>query len=308
MLNSVTILIASYKRKQLLYRLLVSLRNFENAAYIKRVIVCDNDSVGQEALALINEFAPSDFPFDIIGVLEKGPGISYARNRLLQEYEKFGDCDFVALIDDDEFVSDNWLKNLIASAEKFGADVVGGPVQSIMEDPHVPTYIANSNQFRVVKLPDQIINMVSSTENVLIRSNILRLLHYPYFDIEFSKTGGEDADFFQRLKDTGALFCWSGAALVFEHIPRTRSNLKWLLVRSYRRGANTSWRVIHRKSTIIQKVKVIISPLLIIIFLLSFIASLPVSKTRSINQLCKMATSLGYLLGTLNLRVKEYHE
>ena len=166
--------------------------------------------------------------------LRKRACISHARNRLLQEYEKFGDCDFIALIDDDEFVSDNWLKNLIASAEKFGADVVGGPVQSIMEDPHVPTYIANSNQFRVVKLPDQIINMVSSTENVLIRSNILRLLRYPYFDVEFSKTGGEDADFFQRLG------LWSTFLLVWScfilNISRTRSNLKWLLVRSYRRG------------------------------------------------------------------------
>ena len=44
----------------------------------------------------------------------------------------------------------------------------------------------------------------------------------PHFDPQFALTGGEDKDFFLRLKALGARFAWAAEAVSYTAVPATR--------------------------------------------------------------------------------------
>ena len=56
---------------------------------------------------------------------------------------------------------------------------------------------------------------------------------------------GEDKDFFVRAKAAGAKFAWAGDAIIYDHVPPSRANLKWALSRAYSAG-NSDMRVFLR--------------------------------------------------------------
>jgi hypothetical protein len=64
----------------------------------------------------------------------------------------------------------------------------------------------------------------------------------PWFDPAFALSGGEDRDFFQRLKAAGARFAWSDEAVARGFVPATRTSLTWALTRAYSIG-NSDMRV-----------------------------------------------------------------
>ena len=57
--------------------------------------------------------------------VEPNRGVSFARNRSVR---MAGECDYVGFVDDDEFVEENWLDELLNAQVLYNADVVLGPV------------------------------------------------------------------------------------------------------------------------------------------------------------------------------------
>jgi hypothetical protein len=51
-------------------------------------------------------------------------------------------------------------------------------------------------------------------------------------------SGGEDRDFFVRLKARGAKFAWANEAVAFDLVPESRANLTWVLQRAYSVGSS----------------------------------------------------------------------
>jgi succinoglycan biosynthesis protein ExoM len=67
------------------------------------------------------------------------------------------------------------------------------------------------------------------------------------FRPELGRSGGEDEDFFNRLRDAGGRIGFAPAALAYETIPSDRATLRWLMRRSFRTGQTYGARL-HGRS------------------------------------------------------------
>lgn len=199
------------------------------------VFVADNDAIRREACGVCNEVAP-DFRWPLKCEIVEERGISAARNAIL-ERARNRDAEFVAMIDDDEVADQSWLSQLLAMQRQTGADVVGGPVESIFAANQTAEY-ADLSYFNSAPHRPGRIECLDATNNVLISCSALSLIAWPQFDPEFGLTGGEDKEFFTRVGTRGLSFGWAPAAIVKEHVPASRSRSRWVLRRAFRIGNN----------------------------------------------------------------------
>jgi len=166
-------------------------------------------------------------------VAENRRGIAQARNRAIQEA---GDADFVAFIDDDEIPTPTWLDELLATQREFSADVVCGPVRPRFAH-GVPEWIKAGRFFhRPVYVSGKNLDWCG-TNNVLIRKGVFAAVKT--FDERFALTGGEDTQFFLRVRQAGYSIVASSDACVEETVSISRANLGWVLRRAYQSG--NSW-------------------------------------------------------------------
>ena len=129
-----------------------------------------------------------------------------------------------------------WLDELLWTQAHFAADVVSGPVIPDYER-DVPNWVRAGTFFtRSIHHSGQKLDR-SHTGNVLIRQNVLH--EVTGFDEEFALTGGEDTQFFLRVRQSGFNIIGSSRAVVHESISRSRANLPWILKRAYQSG--NSW-------------------------------------------------------------------
>lgn len=234
--SSIAICVATYRRNDDLTRLLssigTSLQAFEKWP---RVLVVDNNPEADAAQA-VHRFAFVDY------FHEPEPGIVAARNRALREIgEK---CSAVIFLDDDEWVSSTWFIEIVAAAERNGADVTWGPVESVL-----PSDSADHKRLHGLiqrrSHPDGAVLEWAATNNVLIRRTGLGRLEEPWFSPEFSVTGGSDAELFWRLRRAGGTIAWAERAVVYEDVPPERATLHWAWRRTIRYG-NVSARLLMR--------------------------------------------------------------
>jgi len=218
----VAVLVCTYRRPELLSRLLESLANQE----LDRpwdVVVVDNDPA-----ASAREVATQG-PLSVRYVVEERPGIAAARNRALQEA---GDVDTVVLVDDDETADPGWLAALVATCEREGADVVTGPVVSVLS-PGAPRWFVRGGFTQRRNLPEGTRLRTAKSGNTLVRTAVLGEAR---FDESFSRSGGSDSDLFWRLAAKGARIVWCHDAVVRETVPPERQNLRWVVRRDLRGG------------------------------------------------------------------------
>lgn len=148
--------------------------------------------------------------------------------------------------------------------------------------------------------------MIHGTSNVLIRRAAIEALTPPWFDTAFALTGGEDKDFFTRLRRRGARFAWADDAIVYSLVPVSRSNRSWALKRSYRVG-NSDMRVFmkHERAFVAWLVEVLklgaaltITPVMTILFA-------PLPRWR-MSWACRFTRAAGKLAALLGVRYHEY--
>jgi succinoglycan biosynthesis protein ExoM len=232
--------ICTFKRAELLRRLLTSLSDLHTGGLFSlSVVVADNDAM-QSARPVVAGFSSlSRLP--VTYCVEPQQNIALARNRALSH----ADGDFVVFIDDDEFATENWLHDLLRTCLAYGADGVLGPVKPFfdVEPPQWvrkggffdrPTYPTGSK----MKWPE------TRTGNVLFRKTILNSLETP-FRPEFG-TAGEDVDFFRRMMEKGYVFVWCNEAIAYEVVPPSRCTRSYFLKRALLRGSNFPKHPRHR--------------------------------------------------------------
>jgi succinoglycan biosynthesis protein ExoM len=190
------------------------------------ILVVDNDAdrtgepiVRQEARGL-----------EVRYLSEPQRGLARARNRLVHEARG----EFVAFVDDDEEVSPRWLAELCAETARHGADGGIGPVLPRFHA-SAPQWMVEGRFFDRERLPTGTVLHWKSTRtgNCLIRRAALTALAGP-FDLRFDLTGGEDSQMFRRLIAGGARLIAIDSAIVYEHLPATRTTKRWLLRRWFR--------------------------------------------------------------------------
>lgn len=246
MLPHVSVCICTYKRPELLRRLLRTLEHQQtDGAFTFSVVVADNDP-DESARQICEEVVP-DTTVPIVYTSEPLPNIARARNAALRH----ATGTFVSFIDDDEFPGPRWLSALLSACGQYCAAGVLGPVRPHFDEPP-PQWVLNG---RFCERPEHPTGREMAwsecrTGNVLLRRDSLPQ-DAPVFREQFG-TGGEDSDFFMRMTGAGHAFRWCNEAVVYETVPPDRWRRSYMLRRAILRGSLTMqlpgshWRYLVR--------------------------------------------------------------
>ncbi len=194
------------------------------------VIVVDNDEAGSGRGA-----ATASGDRRVRYVVEPRPGISAARNRILDEA---GDCDVLVLIDDDELPQAGWLAHLLDAYVRFDADAVSGPVRAVFRggsDPWIEASGAYRDSERHARATGMVIGR-AATNNLLLDMRTVRRLELR-FDDDMGLTGGEDSLFTGQLTRAGGRIVWCAEALVDDQVPTERNTRDYSLRRRFATSA-----------------------------------------------------------------------
>lgn len=230
----VAICIITFRRPEGLKRLLDSLNRLEfknQPPPDLQLVVVDNDPAGL-AHAYCQRIR-SELKWPMTSGVEPRRGIAAARNTSFAHAP--ADAEFVAFVDDDEYVEPGWLEALLETQQAHGADVVAGAVIAEYEE-GTPDWVKKGGFFQRHRFHTGDRIKLCATCNVLVRASVLRKLG-TVFDEQFSLTGGEDTHLFLRLFVAGCTMVFANEAIVHEQVPVSRANVKWLTMRAYSGGS-----------------------------------------------------------------------
>jgi succinoglycan biosynthesis protein ExoM len=233
---SVAVCIPTFTRPAYLEQLLWSLTKLQRDDLSMHVVVVDND-VNGSAEPRVRHFGAL-LP-NVVYEIEPVRGIAAARNRLVSIAAHIG-ADYIAFVDDDEWVEPTWLRNLVHTAREYQAEVVVGTVLPHY-DAAVPSWIVAGRFFdgQLHYTTGRQLRGCYSTANVLLKRDCLDGLEGP-FHRAFDLTGGSDYHLSQCLYRRGVRVVWCAEAVVHEHIPASRGNARWLLKRAFRSGVTAA--------------------------------------------------------------------
>lgn len=260
----VVVCIPTFRRPGFLRHTLRSLAD-QSTPFQFGCVIVENDNRDRAGAIVAAEFLNAGLISGLC-VLEPRTGNCMAINcAFAAARDAFPDARYFAMIDDDEFASCEWLARLVQSAERSGADIVGGPVLPEFEQPEKAN-LAKHPFFCPPYDASGAVPMVYGTGNCLIRKSVFERVETSSFDLRFNYLGGGDTDFFSRCRDAGLQFYWDHDAVVFETVPIRRTRVSWLVARGLRIGAINY--LIERKRTKSVGVRLlIVSKSLAILFL-----------------------------------------
>lgn len=301
----ISVCVATYQRPEGLKRLLIGLNNltFSKCKTPEiEVIIVDNDATGSASKVCSNLLL--DFQWKMKYSIEQHRGISYARNKAIACVNK--DTNFIAFIDDDEVPHTSWLDELLSVQQIHNADVVTGPALPHFIKSDVPNWVIQGKFFDPQRYPTGHPLKVAFTNNVLIRSTILKEINKT-FDERFALSGGEDSHFFMRLFRAGYKLIWANEALVYEWIPESRTNMKWILQRGYLGWSRHSFceRELY-PSIILLAIRITKGIALIAQGLCFILPSLFFGQHQFIKALLRIYKGVGTLAGIIGMRYEVY--
>lgn len=220
--------IPTFQRSQLLDLALKSIES-QAASSMIHVLIVDNDPD-----CSAREVAERAWAMPVFYYSEPRPGVVHVRNRILTEAQHLS-AEAIIFVDDDEEVSAEWLQALLRMHNEFPHAVLGGPVHYVWDEKTRPSRL----QLMTMK-PQNWGNgdRISTTGcgNSFIPITSLRLLESPYFDEDFSLSGGEDTEFFSRITASGGEIRWCADAYVYEFVPITRTTRSSVIKKIARAG------------------------------------------------------------------------
>jgi succinoglycan biosynthesis protein ExoM len=299
----VTLAIPTFRRPKGLERLLLAVAKLETKATV-RILIADNDGESQEGAAVVQRLQAVAYPWPVDVFVVDERGIAQARNALVERALADG-FDYLAMLDDDEWPEAGWLDAFLRVAAETGADALHGAV--VPEFETAPgCWAKHCYGFAPLRGTTGAVAMIHGTSNVLLRKSLFAMIAAPYFDSRFALSGGEDKDFFTRVRNAGARFAWADDAVAHADMPASRSNPRWAVQRAFRVG-NSDMRVFIKHTSavrdkLIECVKIAgalaLSPPLALL-------AAPVAEWRML-PVCRFARAAGKLCAALGLRYDEY--
>ena len=120
----ISVCICTYRRPQMLSRLLNALGDIDTAGlFTYSIVVVDNDRTGSSR-TLVADFAESS-RLPVSYAIEPRQNIALARNKAVAH----ADGDFLAFIDDDEVPTRGWLRHLFEACGRYDVDGAPGPAR-----------------------------------------------------------------------------------------------------------------------------------------------------------------------------------
>ena len=229
------ICICTYNRNQSLYNCLKSFEKIILFNNLKISFLILDNSINNKSFILINKIK-KNYKYKILQINEKKRGIVNARNRCLKEAKKIN-CDYIAFFDDDCTIDKYWFKNAFKLIDGQEAQILTGPQIYEKVNKISSNNLNNLGEIFEKKINKKISNVNwAASNNVLIKKKIIEDEKI-FFDINLNKFGmGEDQLFFSILKKRGYNIFWSKDLKVYEKMHEHRTNLKWMINRSFRLG------------------------------------------------------------------------
>lgn len=228
-LEKVAILICTYNRNEKLKNTLKSIKELDYDLNKITIVIVDNDK-NELAKDVVQAFKDK---LNIIYQKEEKRGISYARNKCL-EIVRNVDCDYVAFIDDDEYVCKEWLNEFVKGIKKLDADIVRGPVERVWKF-NIPKWYEKSNENPFSDIKDGERLEKCFTGNALLKKEVIKEIN---FDEKYALSGGEDTKFFMQLNQKGYVMKFCKPAVVYEEVSKERVSIKYIVKRAFRDSAN----------------------------------------------------------------------
>jgi glycosyltransferase involved in cell wall biosynthesis len=297
----VAVCVCTFQRPQGIRALLASLDAlaFEGPAPRITIVIADN-APDAPAFASSDE-AQAASRWSVIYVAEPRRGIATARNAALRAVPS--GVTAVAFVDDDETVVPEWLEALLATMIRTGAEVARGPVRPVYAETP-PAWVTALNVFGAGPFVEGAPLTTAATNNVLVDHAFIQR-HGLAFDPRFDLTGGEDEEFFGRVRLAGGRIVASARAEVFDMIPASRLSFKWAWRRQCRRG-DTLTRIarLRRRGLAMRFAKACGA-----LGYGALDALLGVrSETRRVRGLLEIGRALGMFAGFVGVPVEEYGE
>ena len=205
------------------------------SAFSYEMVVVDNDSLcsAKDTVRLFESNRKQKIIYDC----EPVQNISLTRNRAIRNTTG----NLLAFIDDDEFPEPTWLLKLFDAHKAFSVDGVLGPVIPFYEGTPPEWLIRSGLCIRSSFTTGTTLKKTKymRTGNVLFSKQIVDGLETP-FDPRLGCTGGEDADFFDRMLFAGRSFVWCNEARVFEEVPTARQKRSYFVRRAFIRGVTSA--------------------------------------------------------------------
>ena len=299
-----SVCIATYKRPELLDRLLTSLEEQVLPDNVElEIIVVDNDCDGSAAPVIGRHDDRTQISFHYF--LQPLKNISMTRNMAVANATGA----YLLFIDDDEWANPGWAGALLDAAARYRAEVVFGPVFPAFDN-EAPEWIKKRGRLLVgdtiPKTPTGTEALVTWTGNCLVKASILKGVTGP-FDREYGHTGGEDTELFNRLKRNGARLIYCNEACVFEYWPLSRTRLSYLLRRGLTGGNIHTRRVIAfaRRKGSVRVVMLVKAVAFGFLSLTLSIVTLPSRLWRTYWQM-KCAANVGRFMAAVGQHYRSY--
>ena len=287
--NHIAVCVCTYKRPQMLQRLLNDLSVQEtDEAFEFSIVVMDNDP-SQSAKPVVSAFA-TQASVPVTYGAEPRQGICLVRNRAIEH----ADGNFIAFIDDDEFPDSRWLLELFRTCNVDGVDGVLGPVLRHFDEQPPQWVIKGNFERRPRHATGFVIDWREGrTGNVLLKRGSFEAGEPP-FDTNFHRGG--DVDFFRRMTAKGRVFIWCDEAVVYEVVPPARWTRSFLLKRALLRGTIAS------KRGPIQLVGIAKSIVAVPAYAVGLPFALVLGQHRFMGLLIRLCNHLGKLLALIGIK------
>lgn len=160
--------------------------------------------------------------------------ISTGRNIILNNAREL----HLVFIDDDEYPALSWLVELVDGMNEIDCTLVAGPIQPVFPSTALDwVKSVDLHNAEGLQTGDRI-DYAASGNFLMYRKEIEEVR----FNESFGKSGGEDTEFFLKLKDKGHELYWCSDAIVYEDIPAYKSTPEYMIQRFKTQGR--SYRVI----------------------------------------------------------------
>jgi len=233
-----SICIATYKRPELLEKLIQSLIGQKELDNIQlEIVIVDND-IEKSAKEIVAEISANS-SMKISYYEQPVQNISLTRNMALDKSSGH----YIAIIDDDETADEYWIRNSIDAIVRYHADAVFGYVIPVFPT-STPIWMQQRELYFMPmnKTGDPPLHYY--TTNCLIRAKDLKKLNLK-FDPAYGLTGGSDRVFFDLLSSYKFKFVVCKEAITYESIPEHRTKLKFFCNRFIQKGNNYGRVVIY---------------------------------------------------------------
>ena len=296
-----SVCIATYKRPDLLNKLLLSLEQQILPSDVEmETLVVDNDAA-ESARQVCEKFLDSE-TLHLTYLRQPLKSISLTRNMAV----KYATGPYLLFIDDDEFASFEWIATMLQTIETHGAD---GVVGAVLPDfhPGTPNWMKKAHVFNRPLSPTGTTRRVMSTSNCMVKASLLKTIPGP-FDPRYGLTGGEDVHLFNQLYRAGAKFVSSREAWVKEYVPPERTTLAWMFKRTLRSGNSYVRRQLDfaGKRHLLVRLATLFKTLVFTIVCVALAIVMVPSPQRSLRWLLKGSSNIGQLLAVFGLRIQEY--